>query len=122
MDSTARQPRRGFTLVELLVAIIILLVGVVAALRIFPPGFAAFNDAKKETISGALLDNSFNFLADNADSLPDAILPVDSSASTAIASRLDFGDLRAVSYIPGLTDSWAYAHRYTFGEDPWPLW
>jgi prepilin-type N-terminal cleavage/methylation domain-containing protein len=124
MDSIAWTPRRGFTLVELLIAIIILLFGVVAALRIFPPGFAAFSDAQMENVAQAQLDNWFNNLAENADSLPDAILPVDMSATSAIISQLDFHDLRAVSYVPGLTDSWAHAHRYALGgsDSSWPLW
>lgn len=122
ITSRIRAPRQGFTLVELLIAIIILLFGVVAALKIFPPGFAAFSDAQMETMSQSLRDKGLNGLVDDADGLPDAIWPVEPSATTAIARALDFEDLRAVDFIGGPLDSWGVAHRYTFGADGWPEW
>lgn len=70
-------PRRGFSLVELLIAIIILLFGVVAALRIFPPGFAAFNEAQMTHVAQTQMQSWVSDLQANADDLPDAILPVE---------------------------------------------
>ena len=120
--SRIRAPRRGFTLAELLIAIIILLFGVVAALRIFPPGFAAFNEAQNETVAQSLSENGLNELINDAGSLPDAIWPVEPSAVTAIVSQLRFDDLRAVDFVGGPWDAWGVAHRYTFGADGWPEW
>ncbi|MHB9109744.1 MAG: prepilin-type N-terminal cleavage/methylation domain-containing protein [Armatimonadota bacterium] len=120
--SRIRAPRRGFTLVELLIAIIILLFGVVAALKIFPPGFAAFHDANMETVSQSLRDNGLNSLADDAGSLPDAIWPVEPGVmSSAVTSALNFDDLRAVELKTTPAGAWAGAYTATLSND-WPQW
>jgi len=119
--SRRRAPRRGFTLVELLFAIAILLVGVVAALKIFPPGFAAFSETQMDNVAQQMTDNRLNELGGDAANLPDAILPVEPSETSAIVSALDFNDLTAVSYESGFAP-WADAHSYPFGNDGWPLW
>jgi prepilin-type N-terminal cleavage/methylation domain-containing protein len=78
MKSPNRRSRRagnqpGFSLIEIMVVLIILLIGVLAIVRLFPQGFAAITRTGDMTIGSALaqqqLDNQKNQL-----SVPDAIV------------------------------------------------
>ncbi len=76
-----RQMHRGFTLAEVLVALAILLVGVVVALRIFPTGFDLFNEAQQTHQALKLLHQALAAFEEDRQGLPDAILPVDYTAN-----------------------------------------
>lgn len=96
--SLIRRPRRGFTLVELLFAIVILLFGVVVALRIFPPGFEVFSENQRFAAAQAQTDGLANALAADPDGMPDAIMPVNYDAMSVDISAMSLRDLTAVDY------------------------
>ncbi|UCH34225.1 MAG: prepilin-type N-terminal cleavage/methylation domain-containing protein [Armatimonadota bacterium] len=71
-----RRPHRrsGFTLVEVLVALVLLLIGAYVALRVFPSGFAAIERARIESLAARLADQEIQRWRLAAGSLPEAIV------------------------------------------------
>ncbi len=123
MRTTRIAVRRGFTLTEVLIAIIVLLVGVVAALQIFPPGFAAFTESQQTYVAQALNKNWLATLDEHPDNLPDAILPVNMAYDDAVAGQFRFDDLAAVDFRNTATVwDWYTAGQFPTGNDRWPLW
>jgi len=122
--SKTGQFRQGFTLVEVLVAVIILLIGVVAALRIFPPGFRMFQESNDTTRAVSTMQGQIAEFQNHPESLPDAILPVDySSPDAAIwVKKFDFNDLQPIDY-QGDPDPWLSRLKMpNVGGSNWPLW
>ena len=67
MNDTQRGIRRrrsaaGFSVVEVLVAISLLIVGIVAILELFPPGFSAINHTKNVTLAAQVAASYFQDL------------------------------------------------------------
>ncbi|MEI6521638.1 MAG: prepilin-type N-terminal cleavage/methylation domain-containing protein, partial [bacterium] len=123
--------KRGFSLVEVLVAVAILLVGVVAALYIFPPGFASFKKSQDDDVASKLVQKYADDLLKNPDSVPDAIMPVDTSYSLPNNEvGTFFSDINAVDYInnaapiPAATSryNWLQKHMLKTPSAQWPLW
>jgi len=113
---------RGFTLVELLFAIIILLFGVLVALRVFPPGFEVFNENQRLAAAQTQTDGLVTLLSADPDGMPDAILPLDYAALNANITAINLSNLTAVAYTDSTAVSWAYTHRFPSDTDPWPGW
>ena len=130
---------RGFTLTEILIAVAILLIGVVAALKIFPPGFDAYMAGQQVTVAQRLINNTLTAFQEDPNSLPDAILPVwttDPNQSLPPynpyypnyidgAPPLSFTDLNAVDWRSASSSvglKWYSYHLYPDIDDPWPLW
>jgi len=74
----------GFTLVEVLVALILLLIGAYATLRLFPAGFAAIERSRYESIAARLADQEIQRWRLSVGSLPEAIVWGDSSTGSLI--------------------------------------
>lgn len=74
---------RGTTLVEVLVVIVILLVGILAILNIFPKGFQVLTQSRKNAQATALARAEVERLKLFSAELPDMILPVTESGFTA---------------------------------------
>ncbi len=74
---TGRNGRRGFTLVEVLVALVILLVGIYAVMVIFPRGYAAMEATQLRTIASQLAESELARWQLAPESLPDAIVATD---------------------------------------------
>jgi hypothetical protein len=111
-----RRSSTGFTLVEVLVAIIILLFGVIVALRIFPRGFEAFTESQQTTTSYKLMDAWVRQFQENPNP-PDGIFPLDtgSADATAAAVTYDFTDISAVAYAAessAVAFNWYHQHLY----------
>lgn len=123
-------PRRsGFTLIEVLIAIAILLIGVVAALRIFPRGFDIFTETTQSQTAQKLLAQYIGDFSQDPDSVPDAIEPLDIDpanpypydCTTATIGEF-FSDTRMVDYQSTAT-TWYSQHLYPSATGPsWPLW
>ena len=64
----------AFTLVEVLVALVVLLIGAYVALRIFPSGFAAIERARQESLAARLADQEIQRWQLALGSLPEAIV------------------------------------------------
>ena len=79
--ATVLPAQRGFSLAEVLIAVAILLVGVLVALRIFPTGFDLFNEAQQTHQALKLLHQALANFDEDRQGLPDAILPVDYTAN-----------------------------------------
>ncbi|UCC69765.1 MAG: prepilin-type N-terminal cleavage/methylation domain-containing protein, partial [Armatimonadota bacterium] len=103
---------RGFTLVELLVALVVLLIGIYAMLRIFPRGFSAIEVSRQRTTAAQIAELELERWRLQPESLPDAIVATDyegklveatlvNNAET-LKSLLVYGEMAAK--IPGSTD------------------
>ncbi len=72
-----RRIRRGMSLVEILVVLVILVIGIFAITRLFPQGFANLNFTAARTQATATAKLFEDYLAKNRENLPDAIVAVD---------------------------------------------
>lgn len=68
---------RGFTLIEVLVALAILVIGVYAMLTIFPRGFTAIEAGQQRTVAAQLAEGEIARWKLHPESLPDAIVATD---------------------------------------------
>lgn len=103
---------RAFTLVELLVALVVLMIGIYAMLRIFPRGFSAIEMSQQRTTGAQLAEGELERWRLHPEALPDAIVATDyqgnlieatlvNNADT-LQSLLVYGELAA--QIPGSTN------------------
>lgn len=65
--------RRGMSLIELLVVMVILTIGIFAIIQIFPQGFRFINHARNVTLAGRLAQGEVERLKGAAANLPDGI-------------------------------------------------
>lgn len=86
-----RRTARGTTLVEILVVIVVLLVGILAVVQIFPRGFQLLTFTRKNSMASALSRDEIERLKASVVAIPDAVI----SANPAAADR-DLG------LLPGL--------------------
>lgn len=83
MDKRAaynRYASRGLTLVEVLLALVILTIGVFAVLRIFPAGFSTVENTRQRIVATSLANaelERWKMLANNMYTLPEAIVATD---------------------------------------------
>ena len=102
--------RRGFTLVEVLVAILVLLVGVVVALSIFPRGFDIFTRTQLAASSIQQVKDQLQMLTDHPENLMDSIEPAPTAGyATCAGNVLTFsgilfagGSIIPAGIIPGM--------------------
>jgi type II secretory pathway pseudopilin PulG len=73
--------RRGTTLVEMLVVIVIFLVGILAVVQIFPGGFRLLIQARKQAQAAALARSESERLTATPDGIPEMILPTPAAAA-----------------------------------------
>ncbi|MEN6371501.1 MAG: hypothetical protein ABFD64_05750 [Armatimonadota bacterium] len=70
---------RGTSLVEVLVVLIVLVVGILTVVRLYPPGFRSVRHAEHVTLAGRLAQFEMERWKNNSENLPDGVLPIDSS-------------------------------------------
>jgi hypothetical protein len=75
------QTRRGTTLVEMLVVIVIFLVGILAVVQIFPGGFRLLIQARKQAQAAALARSESERLTATPDGIPEMVLPTPAAAA-----------------------------------------
>lgn len=73
--------RKGTTLVEILVVMVILLVGIMTVIQMFPTGFRVVRAAESQTIATKLAQAEVERWKNMPGNLPDGILPIDSSGN-----------------------------------------
>ncbi len=73
----APQGRSGFTLVEVLIALVVLMLGIYAMLRIFPRGYSALEMTQQRTIASQLAEAELNRWRLQPEAIPDAIIATD---------------------------------------------
>ena len=114
--------RQGFTLVEVLVAIIVLLVGVVVALRVFPRGLDVLNRTERSTQALEQVERLRMLMVQQPEMLAEAVLPVD-QATLPPQELLAWRDLRAVQ-IAGTDPDWYRSYLFPVSQNQrlWPLW
>jgi type II secretory pathway pseudopilin PulG len=67
---------QGTSLVEVLVVMVVLLVGILTVVRLFPPGFKSVKHAESMTFAGRLAQYEIERWKNNAANLPDGVLPI----------------------------------------------
>lgn len=90
----ARRIRRGTSLIEVLVVIVIFLTGILAVVQIFPGGFRILNTTRNNAIATQLGRSEMERLKAHADQLPEAILPVSYTYLGPGAIRIDVDSTR----------------------------
>ena len=83
--------RRATTLVEILVVIVILLVGILAVLQIFPRGFQILVLARKNAQATALARDEAERLKAKPDGIPEQILPLEYGGTEEVTLPSDLG-------------------------------
>lgn len=68
--------RRGTTLIEILVVIVVFLVGILAVVQIFPGGLKILNQTRNRSVAANLARDQMEQLKGRSDQMPDEILPV----------------------------------------------
>ena len=75
--------RRGTTLVEILVVLVILVIGLFAIAQLFPGGFFSIGHTGNVTQAGALAQRNEDYLLNNREHIPDAIVAVNPDPTVA---------------------------------------
>jgi len=104
--------QRGFTLIEILITLVILIIGIYGMLRVFPPGFSAIEVSGQRTIAAQLAEAELARWKLHPEALPDAIVATDydgaliqatiAGNADSLRSLLVFGEMAAV--MPGTTN------------------
>lgn len=68
---------RGTSLVEVLVVMIVLVTGILTIVRLYPSGFRSVRHAESVTLAGRLAQFEIERWKNNAENLPDGVLPID---------------------------------------------
>jgi type II secretory pathway pseudopilin PulG len=81
-----RISRRGTSLIELLVVIVIFLIGILAVIQIFPKGLQIIDATRNTSMMNALARAELDRLRGRVDQLPEQIIPVIYSVSGSVVS------------------------------------
>jgi hypothetical protein len=73
--------RRGTSIVEVLVVMVILFVGILTIISLFPPGFLSVKQAQNLTFAGRLAQYEIERWKNNVDNLPDGVLAIDAAGN-----------------------------------------
>jgi len=92
-----QRTRRGVSLIEVLVVLVILVVGILTIIRLFPSGFFSIQSTGNAALANSLGGAAINLGEQNAQSLPEAILP-DDLATTLYADNLTNAMMNASAY------------------------
>ena len=109
----------AFTLVEVLVALVVLLIGAYVALRIFPSGFAAIERARQESLAARLADQEIQRWQLALGSLPEAIVWAYTDPTTGeltYRTRYDSEDVLPNAGNPNWEPNSVYRPRTVLGE------
>jgi prepilin-type N-terminal cleavage/methylation domain-containing protein len=68
---------RGFTLIEILITLVVLVIGIYAMLRVFPRGFSAIEIGEQRTIASQLAEAELARWKLHPEALPDAVVATD---------------------------------------------
>jgi type II secretory pathway pseudopilin PulG len=68
--------RSGVSLIEILVVLVLLLIGILSVVRLFPPGFLINKEVAEMTAASRLVKQEMDFYANNSISLMDDIVPI----------------------------------------------
>lgn len=73
--------KRGTTLVEILVVMVVLLIGIMTVIQMFPTGFRVVRAAESRTIASKLAEGEIERWKNMPANLPTAILPIDDTGA-----------------------------------------
>lgn len=94
-----RAGRRGVSLVEVLVVLVILVLGMFSITRLFPEGFASLGHTGSATLASALIQRREEYLRKNRASLPDVIAAVDRATGQILTTIQPQEFLGALPYV-----------------------
>ena len=113
----SRARTRAFTLIEVLVALVVLMIGVYGMIRIFPRGYSAIEASQQRTTAAQLAEAEIARWLLHPEALPDAIVATDyegnlipatlTNSSVNLQSVLVYGELAA--RLPGTNTHGALA-------------
>jgi type II secretory pathway pseudopilin PulG len=101
----------GISLIEILVVLVLLTIGILSVIRIFPPGFLLNQRTEEMTRASKLASLTSGFYTAGAANLPDAIVPLVYNGSTSqfeIDSGVTPEDLSEVAPEPEGQFPWSY--------------
>src|SRR2546430_26629 len=76
MKTRSRAQQAGISLIEILVVLVLLLIGILSVIRLFPPGFLIYKQVAETTAGGRLCKEESDRYSNSAANLMDAIVPV----------------------------------------------
>ena len=101
-----RRVRTGFSLIEIMVVLVVLLIGILAIVRLFPPGFLSIARTAEGTAADAI-NRAVMERAKSAENTPEAIVAVDPA-----------GNLTS-NVLPSFITDYAPGDPVLSGADPW---
>jgi len=99
---------RGTSIVEVLVVMVVLLVGILTVVRLFPPGFTSVRHAESLTFASRLAQYEIERWKNNAANLPEGILPISATPPIIVLNGQKPG--------PPIDEQNATAFRRIIGE------
>src|SRR2546421_5793491 len=76
MKIRSQSRQTGISLIEVLVVLVLLLIGILSVIRLFPPGFLINKQVAETTAAGRLAKEEADRITNGAANLMDAIVPV----------------------------------------------
>src|SRR5688500_5870231 len=92
--------RRGMSLVEILVVMVILIVGILAIVRIFPGGFASINFTGDVTLANALFKKNLDYITKYRENLPAGVVALDPATGNILFNIPDAQRNHALKWPP----------------------
>lgn len=100
---------KGTSLIEVLVVMVVLMVGILTVVRLFPPGFSSVRRAESMTFASRLAQFEMERWKNNTGNLPEGILPIG-----LVNGRLEY--LNNVNPGPPIDDTNSSCYRRVIGE------
>ena len=84
-----QRTRRGVSLIEVLVVLVILVTGILTIIRLFPSGFFSIQSTGNAALANTLGGAAINLGQQNSQSLPEAILPDDLASDDLLSAEMN---------------------------------
>ncbi|MHB0999320.1 MAG: type IV pilus modification PilV family protein [Armatimonadota bacterium] len=113
------QNKNGTSIIEVLVAMVIFVVGILYVIRMFPGGFSSIKQTENSTVANRLAQSEIERWKSRAENLPSGILPIDPNIPGGLLLNLDPEDMRALSVPAGEVERYfsdVNKFRHVIGE------
>ncbi|MCC6442313.1 MAG: prepilin-type N-terminal cleavage/methylation domain-containing protein [Armatimonadetes bacterium] len=110
MKLTRLQSKSGMSLVEVLVVMVVLLIGIMSVVRLFPGGFSSLKASGERTVADRLAQADIDYWKNRPTALPGAILPINPP------------DLRATNFLAYTINDEVHPDDMETLQVPWADW